>query len=218
MNTDERITEMYAGVFDEIHASDELLRKVSNMTETTKKKSIRTAVKVAYAAAAAAVVLVAGNVIAYASTGEMLLKVLINGEEQTVSATQEQDGSYSFTCSDEDGYSYNVLVDGEIGDLDGDPSFEVYSFAPELVKEDGKTYIAIDEDFRADITAGLKEDGTAEGEFEYNGIKYCYIVDSDENIWLSGTSEDLPDDSGLEVTTSVSTDFDEAEIKIFDNK
>ena len=58
MNTDERIAEMYAGVFDEIHASDELARKVTNMTEITKKRSIRTAVKVAYAAAAAAVVLV----------------------------------------------------------------------------------------------------------------------------------------------------------------
>ena len=218
MNTDDKIKELYTGVFDEIHASDELLRKVSNMTETTKKRSIRTAVKVAYAAAAAAVVLVAGNVIAYASTGEMLLKILVNGEEQTVSATQEEDGSYSFTCSDEDGYSYNVLV---AGDLDNDSPVavgEFNTFTPEIVKENGKTYIAVSEDFKADITADVKEDGSAEGSFEYDGMNYYYIVDSDGELWLSGTNGEAADEAGIETKSFTSTDPDEAEIEIFDKK
>ena len=206
---------MYAGVFDEIHASDELLRKVSNMTETTKKKSIRTAVKVAYAAAAAAVVLVAGNVIAYASTGEMLLKGLINGEEQTVSATKEDDGSYSFTCSDANGYSYNVLVEGDLGD---NPAVvgNFDTFVPELVKENGKTYITVDEDFKTDITDSVREDGSAVGVFEYNDMTYYYIVDSDGNIWLSSTDEESLDEAGLEAESFIATDVDESVIEFFD--
>ena len=218
MNTDERITEMYAGVFDEIHASDELLRKVSTMTENTKKRSIRTAVKVAYAAAAAAVVLVAGNVIAYASTGEMMLKIFVNGEEQTVSATQEKDGSYSVTCSGEDGYSYDVLEDVDLGEDTQTVFGECNTFTPEIVKESGKTYIAINEDFKADITADVKVDGSAEGSFEYDGTNYYYIVDSDGELWLSGTNKEAADKAGIETKSFTSTASDEVEIKIFDKK
>ncbi len=183
MNTDERIGEVYASVFDDVHASDELKRKVRNMTETTKKKNIRTAVKVAYAAAAAAVVLVAGNIIAYASTGETLLKVFVNGVEQDVVATQDEDGSYYFTYSDSEDNDYRVLLEG---DIEENPTVvDLIVKDPEVVEEGNRKFLVVDDDLKIDITDNFKEDGTAEGSYEQNGMTFKYVVDKDGSVYLS---------------------------------
>ena len=62
--------DFYKSTFDEIHASDELLRKVKNMTEAKPKKKIYAVRKVLYVAAAVVIMLVASNAIVYAATGE----------------------------------------------------------------------------------------------------------------------------------------------------
>lgn len=202
MNTDDRIRELYAGVFDEIHASDELLRKVNNMTETTKKKSIRTAVKTAYVAAAAAVLIIAGNVVAYASTGEMLLKIFVNGEERTVSATQVDDGVYTYTYQlDEDSTDAIVIESFDAEDdavlsinIEDDnlqsasnETKETTGIEPmlqaEIVKEDGRTYLVVN-DQKIDITEDYR-DGKAEGTIDIDGVTYTYDVSDDDNIYLS---------------------------------
>lgn len=182
MNTDKKIQELYTGVFDEIHASDELLRKVINMSETNNsKKGIRKAVKVLYAVAAVAVLLIASNVIAYASTGENLLHVFINGEEQSL--TEEGEGRYTYTYSTDSDEKVEFIVEGEFNE--GDTLYieeGKAAFTPNLNKEGGKTYLVCD-DLKIDITEDMK-DGSAEGTFELDGIKFGYQVDSDENVML----------------------------------
>ena len=180
MNTDKKIQELYTGVFDEVHASDELLRKVKAMTDTNKKKSIRTTVKVLYTVAAVAVLLIASNVIAYAATGGTLLNVIINGEEQTVTAADEN-GRYTFTYGT-DNEKVDIVIDGEFSDGDTLYMNESDAVSPELTKEGDKTYLVCD-DVKIDITEDMK-DGSADGTFELDGIIFSYQVDSDENVML----------------------------------
>lgn len=180
MNTDEKLRELYTEVFDEVHASDELLRKVKDMTDSKQKRNVKTAVKVLYATAAAAAVLVAGNVAAYAATGDSLLHIFINGEEQQVIS---DGGVYSFSYgTDRD--KVDVEIEGDFSDGDG-----VYiderdgTGVPELVTENGAAYLVYN-DVKIDITQDM-EDGSAEGTFEYDGAELSYTVDSDGNISLS---------------------------------
>lgn len=180
MNTDKKIKELYVDVFDEIYASDELLRKVISMSDTNSKKNIRTAVKVLYAVAAVAVLLIASNVIAYAATGSTLLNVIINGEEHTLSVEGE-DGIYTYTYGT-DSEKVDIIFEGEFSDGDTLYMEESSSVTPSINKEDGKTYLVCD-DVKIDITEDMK-DGSAEGTFELDGITFNYTVDSDENVML----------------------------------
>lgn len=62
--------EYYKNTFDEVHASDHLLRKVEAMgKEYNKKKSTRILRRSCVAAAALALALVSSNIICYAATG-----------------------------------------------------------------------------------------------------------------------------------------------------
>lgn len=180
MNTDKKIKELYVDVFDEIYASDELLRKVINMSDTNNKKSIRTAVKVLYAVAAVAVLLIASNVIAYAATGNTLLNVIINGEEHTLSVEGE-DGIYTYTYGT-DSEKVDIIFEGEFSDGDTLYMEESSSVTPSVNKEGGKTYLICD-DVKIDITEDMK-DGSAEGTFKLDGITFGYTVDADENVML----------------------------------
>lgn len=179
MNTDKKIKELYVDVFDEVHASDELLRKVRSMTETKSKKNIRTAVKVLYAAAAVAVLLIASNVIAYAATGETLLRVIINGEEQTLTTIGE-DGVYTYSLEGTDGEQVDVIIEGEFGEGDTLIMNEEPDVIPEITTEGDKTYLIYGET-KVDITEDMK-DGSAEGEFELDGITFTYSVEPDGDI------------------------------------
>lgn len=197
MNTDKKIQELYTGVFDEIHASDELLRKVIDMSETNNnKKGIRKAVKTLYAAAAVAVLLIASNVIAYAATGETLLNVIINGEEQTLTVEGE-DGRYTYYTYGTDSEKVDIVIDGEFSDGDSLYMYESDAVTPNINKEGDKTYLVCD-DVKIDITEDMK-DGSAEGTFELNGITFGYQVDSDENVMLfyDGTLDSDKDTIGF---------------------
>lgn len=189
MNTDKKIQELYMDVFNEVHASDELLGKVKAMTETKKTKNIHAFVKVLYIAAAAAVLLVASNLIAYAATGETLLRVFVNGEEQTVTMTEE-DGVYTYTLDtgDED-ETVEVYLEGDFSDGDVLDIEIKDDILPELTTEEGRTYLTYDE-INIDITEDM-EDGSAEGEFELDGTTFTYSVDSEGNITIFyGENED----------------------------
>ena len=83
MNKDKQIRELYNSTFQEIHASDELKGMVEDMADQ-KNLIWKNAWKKCIAAAAAlAVVFLAGNVVTYAAAGENLVKyvtVKIQGE------------------------------------------------------------------------------------------------------------------------------------------
>lgn len=179
MNTDKKIKELYSEVFDEMHASDELLRKVTNMTEHKGKKSVRTAIKIAYAAAAAAVLLVAGNVVAYAATGDSLVSVILRNGER-MSLTEVSDGVYEGVY-EKDGYDYNIVLEGDFTENDSVYLIDDSDAMPDRIEtEDGRTYLIYGDD-RLDITEDYA-DGEAEGTVNSNGLEYKYYVDKDGNV------------------------------------
>ncbi len=85
-------------VYDEIHASDALFRKVMDMKKNESK--FRSVMKYAVTAVAGvAVMFAASNGVCYAATGETLtskISLLINGEEQDADVTwyQDEEGVY----------------------------------------------------------------------------------------------------------------------------
>lgn len=119
MNKDKQIRERYNSTFQEIHASDELKGMVENMAyqkniiwKNVWKKGLA-------AAAAIAVVFVAGNVVTYAATGDNLVKyvtVKIQGENTNL----KQDIKLEKTV-DENGqpcYRGTFGTDTEYGELE----------------------------------------------------------------------------------------------------
>ncbi|MBQ8148625.1 MAG: hypothetical protein IJ040_07555 [Lachnospiraceae bacterium] len=94
MNNKEQIKNVY----DEIHASDALFRKVKNMNK--KESKTRNIVKFAATAAAGlALMLATSNGICYAATGETLttkVKYFINGIEQEADIDWKQDGDVTY--------------------------------------------------------------------------------------------------------------------------
>ncbi len=192
MNTQKNNFELYRSAFDEVHASDELMRKVKNMTESKPKKKIYVFRKVLYVAAAVAVLLVASNVITYAATGEtwveqVMVNITLNGEQTEVPITHtvNDDGSqeyeYNYEVKDGDGTpAVNFSIEGD------DPSYmEINTHSYDVVNEDEKTYFVdtCDENLKVDITEDIK-DGTAEGTFEQYGLKYNFTIEESDDGYL----------------------------------
>ena len=119
MNKDKRIRELYNATFQEIHASDELKGMVENMANQKNIIWKNVWKKGLAAAAAIAVVFVAGNVVTYAATGDNLVKyvtVKIQGENTNL----EQDIKLEKTV-DENGrpcYRGTFGTDTEYGELE----------------------------------------------------------------------------------------------------
>lgn len=188
MNKQNNFSELYKSAFDNISASDELVRKVKSMTETKPKKKIYAIRKVLYVAAAIVILLVASNVITYAATGEtwaemVLVNLTIDGEKTEVpmkhTVTDDGEEIYEYSFDDKDsGHSIVISAEGDVdlNDLN-DYDIAVNTQGYDVVEEDGKTYIlCLENDFRLDITEDIK-DGKAEGTFENNGEKLGYTVE-----------------------------------------
>ena len=165
MNTYKDNYEFYKSTFDEVYASDELLRKVKNMTETKPKKKIYAIRKVLYVAAAIVIMLIASNAIVYAATGEtwvekITVNVIANGDNQNVDMvkTTDENGniSYEMNIEDKDGADQSFVFggDGDADIKDGDTVVFVAPDAePTLTKEDGKIYFELPAmDIKEDIT------------------------------------------------------------------
>lgn len=163
MNTYKDNYEFYTSTFDEVHASDELLRKVKNMTETKPKKKIYAIRKVLYVAAAVVVMLIASNAIAYAATGETWVEmvavyVILNGEPQEVEAvkTTDENGnvSYEMNLEEKNGIKQSFIF-GDDAEFSDEESIiiETPGTEPTLTEEDGKIYLEISAmEFKEDIT------------------------------------------------------------------
>ena len=163
MNNKEKIKNVY----DDIHASDALFRKVMSMNK--KETKFRDAMKFAATAVAGlALMFVASNGICYAATGETLtskVKVLINGEEKEAELTWTEDengiyGEYQIEV-DEDDEVVIEMVD-ELDDI------------PVVGKEGDKTFLR-KEGVTVDITEDFA-DGTAEGVIECPSGTYSYTI------------------------------------------
>lgn len=119
MNKDKQIRERYNSTFQEIHASDELKGMVENMANQKNIIWKNVWKKGLAAAAAIAVVFVAGNVVTYAATGDNLVKyvtVKIQGKNTNL----EQDIKLEKTV-DENGqpcYRGTFGTDTEYGELE----------------------------------------------------------------------------------------------------
>ena len=122
MKTEKDNREFYRSTFDKVHASDELVGKVKNMTKTEAKKKMFVMKKVLLIAAVIATLFVVSNLAVYAATGEtwvemLVVNVNINGEDMDLELKK---------ITDENGdvrYALPIVVEGET-----------------YVSEDGKTY------------------------------------------------------------------------------
>ena len=111
MNNQEKIK----SVFDEIHASDALFRKVKNMNKNESK--FRNVMRYAITAiAGVAVMFAASNGVCYAATGETLtskISLYINGQEQDADITWHKDeegvyGELEVTVEEEDDVYFEI--------------------------------------------------------------------------------------------------------------
>lgn len=189
--------EKYKAVFGEIHAPDDLVRKVRNISMENKKLQRNKKWKAALVSAAAALGLFVGaNGICYAATGDNLVSkivIMVNGEEveRDIEWHEEGDtlvGTVEYELEDDaDGGSIAVqeifIADKEDTELiEGDAENSVYEFdsmdasGTVVEEEDGKIYLVPgDGNQKIDITEDIA-DGTAEGTLTYNGEECKYVV------------------------------------------
>lgn len=187
MNTYKDNYELYVSTFDEVHASDELLRKVRNMTETKPKKKIYAIRKVLYVAAAVVIILIASNAIVYAATGEtwiemVTVNVILNGEPREIEAlkTTDADGniSYKIDFEEQNGVKQSLEFVGDDAELsDGESiSIETPGTEPTLTEEDGKIYFELPAmDIKEDITEDFA-DGKASVIIDATGGKKLVVT------------------------------------------
>lgn len=175
MNSKKDNYELYRNTFDKLHASDELVRKVKNMTTEKRKTKIYTLRKAICVAAAAAMIFAVSNIVTFAATGETLVemlacKIIYNGEEKDLDIAKKTDEngevSYdvSFDVEDKNGESKEYSFS-----LDGEPHVLEFYSAATIVEEDGRIYLEmtspeikedITDDFadgKATVTVDLKD-------------------------------------------------------------
>lgn len=192
MNISKNEMELYRSTFDEIHAPEELKRKVIIMAETKPKRKIYAIRKVLYVAAAIIVLFCASNIITYAATGETwiektVMQFCIHGEFQEVEMTKKVDengiAAYEGDYTDENGLPVKEIIVADESDGYDNP-VDALNTSAEIVKENGKLYLSawdLTKNAKIDITDDLA-DGKAEGTFELNDKEYTYSVTGDEEI------------------------------------
>ena len=201
--------EFYQSAFDEIHASDELLMKVQNMTENKTKKKIYAIRKAALVAAAIMMMLVVSNAVVYAATGatwvEKLITVNVDGEEKEASLVNKYDengklDSQEIVVDHGNGRIDKLVIDGE--EAEEDPSgFEIITNndsvmpEPSVVKENDKVFlnwscVGVREDITEDFSDGKAEftakgDDNVEMKFTVTGTvdKYKIVVSSEGDTY-----------------------------------
>lgn len=201
--------EFYQSAFDEIHASDELMMKVQNMTENKTNKKIYAIRKVALVAAAIIMMLVVSNAVVYAATGatwvEKLITVNVDGEEKEASLVNKYDengklDSQEIVVDHGNGRIDKLVIDGE--EAEEDPSgFEIITNndsvmpEPSVVKENDKVFldwscVGVREDITEDFSDGKAEftakgDDNVEMKFTVTGTvdKYKIVVSSEGDTY-----------------------------------
>ena len=189
MSDEMKLKQDYQDTFNEVHAPAELSRKVMNMARTENKKTaVSFARRFAAVAAIALTVFVGGNGIAYAATGNSLLKtvkVYINGSGYETQLEEKVDENgvtyYEGTFEDVEGDLSMVITDDmEFEEGSYDVTIETEG-VPDVVEENGKIYLT-DGDVKIDITDDLK-DGKASGSYDKGEMTFKYEVTEKDGTW-----------------------------------
>lgn len=177
--------EYYKNTFDEVHASDHLLRKVEAMgKEYNEKKVRRILYKGCIIAAVLAIALVSSNIITYAATGSPWIITVTTSDGRELPA---EPGTYEL----EDGtvYTYKYVLEEQTKEPNTEESStdtaetESEAFSENMVDlleesqagEEDHLFLDINGVFRIDITDALTSE-SHEGIFEVNGKRYQYKV------------------------------------------
>ena len=194
MQKEDKIKTYIQDSFREIHAPEDLRRKVMNMNERKEKKSFAWVRKLAVAAAVALAVFAGSNCVAYAMTGSTWVeslksKFVVNGVEQEVELYAEitEDGNIvhygTFEVEEDGSVAFVIESDQEIGEVLPTVHIETDSKIPEgmkVVQEDGKVYVK-DNDIMIDITEDLA-DGQADVCYEKDGKTYRYVIEESPSV------------------------------------
>jgi len=197
MQKEDKIKTYIQDSFREIHAPEDLRRKVMNMNERKEKKSFAWAKKLAVAAAVALAVFAGSNCVAYAMTGSTWVeslksKFVVNGVEQEVELYAEitEDGNIvhygTFEVEEDGSVAFVIESDQEIGEVLPTVHIESDSKIPDgmkVVQEDGRVYVK-DNDILIDITEDLA-DGQADVSYEKAGTAYRYVIE--ESPYVAGS-------------------------------
>ncbi len=181
MNTEKDNQTWYQHTFDEVHASEDLLRKVNAMkNENGRNKAKKTLSKGAVAAAAVALLMLS-NVISYAASGRawILTITLPDGETRQIEMEPGlEDGQY-FVYED----TADSAVSESMVSTETDVTLEISEedSAHQLEEADGRIWLILDEQNRVDITDDF-QDGICRGTLETDDMTWYYEV--------TGTPED----------------------------
>lgn len=193
MNSEKDNRTWYQNTFDEVHASEDLLRKVEAMKNehgTFKKRLSKGA-----AAAAAFAVLVLSNAVSYAASGSpWILTITLPGGEtrQIEMEAGPKDRQTSDSANGTDTASVGSMKSAE---ADITPGTADSRDAYRLEEDGGRIYLILDGQHRADITEDFRN-GSCRGSLDADGATWCYEV--------SGTLED-PDIQVYLITYDVNT-------------
>ncbi len=177
MNTEKKNQAWYKSTFEEVHASERLLRKVEAMTNKDQRETMKKRLRTGYAAAAAIAVLVFSNVISYAASGHawILTVTMPDGEVRQMEVEPDYDNgasSYTFEYHPSEGEEDSAVtasMESVETDLDSDNANDVIYSA--LEEKDGRTCLVIDNKYRVDITEDFK-DGSCKGSVKKEDGQY----------------------------------------------
>lgn len=195
MQKEDKIKTYIQDSFREIHAPEDLRRKVMKMNER-KEKNFAWAKKLAVAAAVALAVFAGSNCVAYAMTGNTWVeslksKFVVDGVEQEVELYAEvtEDGNIvhygTFEVQEDGSVVFVIESDQEIGEVPPTVHIETDSKIPEgmkIVTEEDSVYLT-DNDIKIDITEDIA-DGQADVSYEKDGVAYRYVIE--ESPYVSG--------------------------------
>ena len=196
MQKEDKIKTYIQDSFREIHAPEDLRRKVMSMSEQKEKKNFAWAKKLAVAAAVALAVFAGSNCVAYAMTGNTWVeslksKFVVDGVEQEVELYAEvtEDGNIvhygTFEVQEDGSVAFIIESDQEIGEVPPTVHIETDSKIPEgmkIVTEEDSVYLT-DNDIKIDITEDIA-DGQADVSYEKDGKAYRYVIE--ESPYVSG--------------------------------
>ena len=195
MQKEDKIKTYIQDSFREIHAPEDLRRKVMKMNER-KEKNFAWAKKLAVAAAVALAVFAGSNCVAYAMMGNTWVeslksKFVVDGVEQEVELYAEvtEDGNIvhygTFEVQEDGSVAFVIESDQEIGEVPPTVHIETDSKIPEgmkIVTEEDSVYLT-DNDIKIDITEDIA-DGQADVSYEKDGKAYRYVIE--ESPYVSG--------------------------------
>lgn len=187
---------LYKETFDSIQMSEEAFRKVINMNKNTKIQSKRTRklYKVAAATVATlAFLLISGNAISYAATGNTLMEnvtIYMNGEkvdDSKVKTYTDKNGAtcYEVELDENDGGSGEMVVEifdttysfGTDKEGENAVALEIVPLQGVVKQEEEQILLIIGDNLtKFDITDDFK-DGNASGTFILDGVTYEYTIE-----------------------------------------